>query len=99
MRGFDPTTSDFARHCGYYNPIYEAVQPSRFEGLDDQDSVVVEHETTEGLEDVYTLLPALFGDDTSSSPSPTDGVSFWSRLTSKFSWAASEDSDILAMGF
>ncbi|KAL0570665.1 hypothetical protein V5O48_011289 [Marasmius crinis-equi] len=121
LRGFDPTTSDFAQHCGYNDVEFEPVRPSptipttseRFEELDNSASVRVEPEDgiTDNLESVYTSLPALFGDlsvedDTSTAHTPGSAESsigattnVWSRLTSSFSWTASEDSDILAMAF
>ncbi|KAL0066719.1 hypothetical protein AAF712_006324 [Marasmius tenuissimus] len=35
VRGFDPTTTDFARHCGYLDPLYQPVkmEAGRFEDI------------------------------------------------------------------
>ncbi|KAL0575963.1 hypothetical protein V5O48_006017, partial [Marasmius crinis-equi] len=69
LRRFDPTTSDFARHCGVYDYVFYPVQPSlaaattsgRFEDLDDSDFVVIEHEL---MEDRYCdeSISLLFGE-------------------------------------
>ncbi|KAL0575960.1 hypothetical protein V5O48_006014 [Marasmius crinis-equi] len=114
MRGFDTTTSDFARHCGFYDFVFEPVESSlattssRFEELDVADS---QHETTE---DVSKSFPVLFGDvpvespflvhssssiDDMPEPAESSSASVWSGLASSFLQAALRVSDILAMGF
>ncbi|KAL0569077.1 hypothetical protein V5O48_012894 [Marasmius crinis-equi] len=96
LRGFDPTTADFARHCGFHDYEFHVVQPSlavaatsgRFEDLEDSDFVVIECESTE---DTYLeeSLPLLFGEvppDSSEMPELAPSSStFWSRLASSFS--------------
>ncbi|KAL0574291.1 hypothetical protein V5O48_007667 [Marasmius crinis-equi] len=47
-RGFDPTTTDFARQLGY--PIYDVVDqplPSRFEELDNPDTIEISSSSTQ----------------------------------------------------
>ncbi|KAL0575958.1 hypothetical protein V5O48_006012 [Marasmius crinis-equi] len=85
-----------------------ATTSGRFEDLDDSVSIGVKSHS-EDVESVYTSLPALFSDvpvedgmsTDAPEPAESSGVmtSVWSRLTSSFSWTASEDSDILAVGF
>ncbi|KAK1223644.1 hypothetical protein PQX77_013466 [Marasmius sp. AFHP31] len=42
-RGFDPTTTDFARHCGYLNPLYRPakMEVSRFKDISEPEGKFV----------------------------------------------------------
>ncbi|KAL0578378.1 hypothetical protein V5O48_003599 [Marasmius crinis-equi] len=106
LRGFDPTTADFARHCGFYDLVFEPVEPSLTttpSRLAEPDVAAVdpEHETTE---DLYKSLPALFGDVPAEDDAPEPAETLARRalnanIWSLFSQAAWKVSDILAMGF
>ncbi|KAL0568870.1 hypothetical protein V5O48_013111 [Marasmius crinis-equi] len=109
-RGFDPTTADFARHCGLYDYVFEPVDPSltttpsRFEDLKDSDYIVSKHskETMQETEAVYAFLSVLFGDDDTDTPEPaseSSNPSLWSKLTSPLSWMTADDSEIPVMVF
>ncbi|KAL0569076.1 hypothetical protein V5O48_012893 [Marasmius crinis-equi] len=99
LRGFDPTTADFARHCGFDDLDFYPVQSSlpvatisrQFEDLDDSDFVVIEHESTD---DRYCdeSIPLLFGEvppESTEMPEPApepapSSTTFWLRLALPF---------------
>ncbi|KAL0578380.1 hypothetical protein V5O48_003601 [Marasmius crinis-equi] len=113
MRGFDPTTTDFARHCGCYDLVFDPVYEtsSRFQELviadrlEHTDSIVTEPQAKEDLESVYTSLLLLFDDvplDGTGTETPEPASSsygLWSRLASPFTWIAPKDLDIPVMVF
>ncbi|KAL0566014.1 hypothetical protein V5O48_016001 [Marasmius crinis-equi] len=123
-RGFDPTTTDFARHNNYriYDVVAEPL-PSRLEEVDNSETTETSSPTTQqdvtGAEHLSEYedfsLGLLFGDipglegivapQPETTPIEIDipqaitNTSIWSSFSSKFSWAALDDSDIHAAGF
>ncbi|KAL0575959.1 hypothetical protein V5O48_006013 [Marasmius crinis-equi] len=100
LRGFDPTTADFAQHCGFYDFVFDPVQSSlavaatlsQFEDLDDSDFGVIKHDTAD---DKYCdgSIPLLFDEvppksmempERQPAPAPSSNT-FSSRLPSPFS--------------
>ncbi|KAJ8094943.1 hypothetical protein PM082_010159 [Marasmius tenuissimus] len=85
LRGFNPTTTDFARHFGYvtiYQPVTDSDQFEQFQ----KDPLP---------EDGTLLSPGMKESVTHASGSS----SFWSTILLPLSPTVSKDSDILTVGF
>ncbi|KAJ8094942.1 hypothetical protein PM082_010158 [Marasmius tenuissimus] len=91
LRGFDPTTTDFARHIGSGNHIF---RPLNHSGR----SVQVQQVPSpwdELSNDSISTAPSAEGSETDTSKS----TGFWSSVFSPFASTVSQDSDILTIGF